>query len=136
AALIVQFTCGIGGGILAVRFPRHGGRLLLAGAQAAYAVPLFWLALLSILVFGFELGWLPAGGPGPPGERLRHLLLPVLVLGLGSAPPGLRYTRNALLAPRAGEWMTAARGRGYPPRRLLLRHGRPAVLPGLRQLLA
>ena len=53
----------------------------------ALSLPTFWFGLLGIYVFAQVLGWLPAGGIASPGgggplDRLQHLLLPMLVLGL------------------------------------------------------
>ena len=55
-------------------------------AMLGASVPSFWLGLILIQLFAVKLGWFPASGYGDPsatlGERLQHLLLPALVLGL------------------------------------------------------
>src|SRR6266436_6706211 len=49
---------------------------------AGISVPSFWLALILMLVFAVELGWLPASGSSAAGgsDRFRHLILPVATL--------------------------------------------------------
>ena len=69
-------------------------------AFAGISVPSFWLALLLILLFSVELGWLPASGTQSVGvdrlgDRLAHLVLPVLTLTALTAGGVLRFTRAA-----------------------------------------
>jgi len=52
---------------------------------AGQAMPIFWLGLMLIIVFGVNLKWLPPSGYGEMGiDRLKHLILPTVVLGDGS----------------------------------------------------
>lgn len=128
-------------GALAALHPRSPLDCLvdLLGAFAV-SIPSFWLALLSILLFAVELGWLPAGGEPPAGAGpagwLRHLALPVLtatVLGLG---PLLRFVRAGLLEALREPCIRTARAKGAGTVRVVLWHALPQALPALLTVLA
>lgn len=142
SAFLLELTVGLLVGVATARHPRRRrSRALNTGGLVLYSLPSFWLALVAILVFARNLGWLPAGGmqspdaawlaPGPRlVDLLRHLLLPVLVLGLGNIAVSARFTRASLARVLASDWVLAARARGIPERRLVWRHAlRVASLP-------
>ncbi|MGH9381390.1 MAG: ABC transporter permease [Thermoanaerobaculia bacterium] len=135
AALIVQFTLGIAGGLLAARRQGWIDRLARGVSQGLYSLPLFWLGLMAILMFSLRLGWLPPGGPGEGSDRLRHLVLPALVLGIGSLGPVLRLTRNLVRDALDRDFVRAARARGAGPARILWIHALPHAAPSLCQSL-
>ncbi|HXV76361.1 MAG TPA: ABC transporter permease [Candidatus Polarisedimenticolaceae bacterium] len=125
---------------------RPGSRVDRYGAwltYAAYAIPVFWAALLFQLLFAVELRWLPlagldAGGGSPTSplvaavDRLRHLVLPVVVLAVGGLAYLTRFVRAALLDSHAAENVVAARARGLSALAVLVRHGfRRAAIPML-----
>lgn len=135
AALIVQFTLGVGGGLLAARRRGSVDRLVRTLSQGLYSLPLFWLGLMAILIFSLHLRWFPPGGGGDGPARLRHLLLPALVLGIGSLGPILRLTRNVVLDALNRDFVRAARARGAGPARVLWIHALPHAAPSLCQSL-
>lgn len=101
---------------------------------AGISVPTFWLALVLILVFAVQLGWLPASGqpePGAEGWRaMRNLVLPVATLALAEAAVLFRFVRAAMLDTLGEPFVRTARALGVGPGRLLLRHALPhAMLP-------
>ncbi len=109
-------------------------------AFVGYAVPAFWLGLLMIIVFGVNLGWLPPGGlmgtdvPGDPLgqllDRLKHLAMPVIVLGLGSMAIWTRYMRSSLLEVIHLEYIQTARAKGLSESRVIVGHAiKNALIP-------
>jgi peptide/nickel transport system permease protein len=104
-------------------------------AFAGFSLPSFWLALLMILLFAVNLGWLPAGGVhavGDPGlaSRLAHLVLPVATLSVLTTGTYLRFARGALLEVVGEDFMRTARAKGLSKLRALVRHALPnAMLP-------
>ena len=131
---LLQLLLGIGIGWLAARRPGSLDDLLASGsALVVYSLPSFWLGALLIMFFAMTLGWLPSSGirdliaapaAGWPAivDRARHLILPVVCLGLGSAAATARYVRAGLLTARASDFATAARARGASETRVLGRH--------------
>ena len=102
---------------------------LVTGATfVAYSLPTFWLGLLLIVLFGLQLRWLPLGGLATPGaefdfgDRIRHLVLPVLTLSLVGIAHYVRYLRASLLETLGQDWMRTARAKGLSERAVVLRH--------------
>lgn len=69
--------------------------------MVAASVPSFWLGLLLIQIFAVQYGWFPASGYGGPDtsflERLHHLILPAVALGVVNSALITRFTRAAML---------------------------------------
>jgi peptide/nickel transport system permease protein len=138
-ALVVELGAGLLVGLLVARSPgRRRARLLNTGGLVLYSLPSFWLALVAIMIFARNLGWLPAGGMHAPAawmtpgarfvDLLRHLVLPVLVLGLGNFAVSARYVRATLARILASEWILALRARGLGEA-AVIRHALRGALP-------
>jgi len=141
-ALLVTMACGVGLGTLQAL---QRGRLLdRAGTVLSllfFSLPSFWLALVLVLVFAWWIPLLPSSQAADPMaefmspagrllDRLRHLLLPALALGLANAAAVARYQRASLLEVLGRDYLRAARAKGLSARQALLRHALPnALLP-------
>jgi peptide/nickel transport system permease protein len=99
--------------------------------QAVRVVPLiglgfppFWLGIMLLLAFGLHLGRpFPVGGYGEgPTGHLHSMFLPALTVALGIAPILIRSLRASLLQVLESDYITTARSKGIPERRVLLRH--------------
>jgi peptide/nickel transport system permease protein len=97
------------------------------------AVPNFWLALLLILLFSVNLGWLPSGGPGTADSalgRLPNMVMPTLVLAAEYLASYVRFTRASVLEVLRSDYITTARAKGLADRQVLYRHVlKNALLP-------
>jgi peptide/nickel transport system permease protein len=101
------------------------------------SVPTFWLALISLLVFGVLLPILPTSGiTSNPGEAfsltdlLVHLLLPAVVLALPIAGAWTRFIRSSTLEVLSEPYIRTAQAKGMGNRIVLLRHAlRNSLLP-------
>jgi peptide/nickel transport system permease protein len=101
---------------------------------AGISVPPFWLALVFIMIFAVALGWLPAGGMGPPDAgafaRLEFLVLPVATLTVASLAGYIRFARAAMIEVLRQDYIRTARAKGLGPGRTVFGHGlRNAMLP-------
>ncbi len=102
----------------------------------AYSVPVFWAGLMAQLVFSVTLGWLPTAGMYTEGvawslvDTVRHLILPVLTLGLGLIAGWSRYLRSSMLEVSTQDYLRTARAKGLPDQTVVLTHAlRNAVVP-------
>lgn len=139
AALAVQLLLGIFVGALHV--VRPGGALDhalgIAGLVLA-SVPTFWLGLMAILLFAVAIPIFPPSSAhsvdaaawsvlARAADTLWHLVLPSLVLGLGSAAVIARFLRAGLTRTLDEGFVLAARARGASRGRVLALHALPAA---------
>jgi len=106
-----------------------------------FATPTFWLALLLMILFGVQLGWLPISGlrsldyahlsmMGKVWDLARHLILPVFVSAFGGLASMSRYTRSNMLEVIRQDYITTARAKGLDERTVIFKHAlRNALLP-------
>ncbi|MBM4270614.1 MAG: ABC transporter permease [Deltaproteobacteria bacterium] len=106
-----------------------------------FAMPTFWLALLLMILFGVNLGWLPISGIRslnyeylPPGmaivDLIRHLILPVTLAAFGGLAGLSRYMRSNMLEVIRQDYIMTARAKGLSERVVIYRHAlRNALLP-------
>ena len=141
-ALLFDALFGIALGIIsAVKQYSLLDKTVTVGSLIVYAIPGFWLALMLVLVFSVQLGWLPTSQTrsmdyeffslgGKFLDRLWHLALPVFVMGIASAAGTARYMRNRLLEVLSEEYVVAARARGFPEHTVVVQHAvRNALIP-------
>jgi len=127
AAMTLAAGCGITLGLVSA--VRPGGavdRLAMLVSYIGVSFPVYWVALLLILVFAVALRWLPPSGSG----GFAYLLLPALTLGMRSIAFLARMTRSAMLEVLASDFIRTARAKGLAERVVVLRHGfRNALIP-------
>jgi peptide/nickel transport system permease protein len=136
-ALALSVLLAVPLGVVCAARPRGWlDRVVSGGAFVAMAVPTFWLAIGAIFVFAVVLDVLPAGGAQTLGgasgvaDRLRHLVLPALVLAAVTTAELLRYTRSSAQTAFTQPFMRVARAKGATKAALRWRHGlRNALVP-------
>jgi peptide/nickel transport system permease protein len=106
----------------------------ISAAMLAASVPSFWTGLILQRYLATDLGWFPSSGYGGPDadflERMRHLLLPSLVLGIVNSALILRFTRASMLDVLGEDYVRTARSKGMSERRVVLRHAlKNAAIP-------
>ncbi len=142
-SLGLSYLLGIGVALLQTRAGRRLDTALSAISVALVAVPGYWLAVVLIWIFTYQLRLLPAFGAagldadflGPGArvaDRLRHLALPLATLTLIGMGGAARFVRGALFDIRGAAFLAAARARGLTEHRIrtvhLLRHALGPVL--------
>jgi peptide/nickel transport system permease protein len=130
-ALLIGLPAGIAS---AVYRGRIADQAALALAMLMASMPAFWLGLLLIQRFSVDLGWFPVAGYGDPGagflERMRHLVLPAIVLGLGSSALITRFTRASMLDVLGEDYVRTGRSKGLSEPVIVLKHAlRNALIP-------
>ena len=106
-----------------------------------FATPDFWFALLLMILFGVQLGWLPISGLRSLNweylsfwkqqwDFLSHLLLPITVATFGGLAGLSRYMRQSMLEVVRQDYIQAARAKGLSERVIVRKHAlRNALLP-------
>ncbi|HUC13767.1 MAG TPA: ABC transporter permease [Acidimicrobiales bacterium] len=107
------------------------------------AFPYFWIGMVSILVFGITLGWLPIGSDYSYGLRetlswsfagnvLEHAVLPGFTIVITSIGGWILTMRNNMVTTLSEDYIRLARAKGLSPSRIILDYaGRNAILPNL-----
>jgi peptide/nickel transport system permease protein len=120
-----------------------GGRLDSTVNMASFfgiSMPSFLLALLLIIIFAVQLGWLPAGGTETIGaanegfsgilDRMKYLLLPVLSLSLQQIGSFVRYARGSMLDVMRQDYVRTAKAKGLSRHVVIWKHAfRNALIP-------
>lgn len=162
-ALIVSVVIGVPTGILGSGYhKRWPDKLINSTTMVGYSMPVFWLALLLIMVFSLKLGWFPMSGrmgllyeiPTSTGfilidialagfpykgmafvDALRHLTLPTIVLAMYPTTVLVRFTRESMLKVMDQNFIKTARAKGLNRRQLIMHHAlRNALLPVIKQI--
>ena len=130
-AFILAVAVGIPLGIAAAR--RRGSwvdRTIVGWSVVGVSAPGFALGLVLLYVFGLMLGWFPVFGEGSGlVDTLWHLALPSIALATGIGAMLVRITRAAVGAELSQDYVTFARSRGVPHRRITAMYVRGAALP-------
>ena len=101
-------------------------RLTMLVSVAGFTMPSFVLALLLVLVFSVQLGWLPSSG----SEGMANAILPIVTLGAAGAAILARFTRSAMLEVLGQPYIRAASAKGLSWRRVVTEHALPnAAIP-------
>jgi ABC-type dipeptide/oligopeptide/nickel transport systems, permease components len=154
-AMLFALVIGLPAGILAaVKRGSVVDHAVMGIALTGYSMPLFWWALLLILVFSVNLGWTPVSGrlsvmfyvePNTGfllidtllagdfdafASALRHLILPAVALGTIPLAVIARMTRASMLEVTREEYIRVARAKGLSPLRVIIVHAlRNALIP-------
>lgn len=127
SAMVVASVIGVGLGVLSARWP--GGwadRLSLGAGYLGVSFPVYWVALLLILLFAVQLRWFPPSGYG----GIEYLVLPALALGMRSIAFLARVTRSSMLEALGADYTRSARAKGLTERLVVWRHAlRNALIP-------
>jgi peptide/nickel transport system permease protein len=154
-SLVIAVAVGVPLGVLAGTRP--GGWLdnaVLTLTLFGVSMPIFWLGLMLLLLFGAWLDWLPIGGLMPTGldvprvtgmtvldsllagrpdllwTSLQYLVLPAVTLATIPLAMITRITRSEMLATAGLDHVRTARAKGMPERRVVVRHIlRNALIP-------
>lgn len=137
-ALLISIPLGI---LSAVRRNSWIDHFLTVTSVAAYAIPIFWLGFLLILLFSVQFReWgLPAfpvtgthdhRGGGGFFDRAQHLVLPALALGMKDMATWMRYIRGQMLEVIRQDYIRTAQAKGLGQRAVLYFHAfRNALFP-------
>ena len=140
SALIIGYGLGVFLGVLAAVYHKTWvDQVVRVITVIGNAVPQFWLGLILILVLSVRLDALPMSGMRDItsrdggfdlGDTLRHMIMPVSVLSLGTIAFISRFTRTELLEILEQDFVRTASSKGLSNRRVWWRHALPnAMIP-------
>jgi len=123
----IGMMIGIPAGIVtAVRRGKFLDSAITACSNIGIAIPVFWLGVLLIYVFGVHLGWLPVSGYTSPFENLslslRKMVMPVACLSLFQIAILARQTRSSMLEVIQQDYIRTAWSKGLSERIVIIRH--------------
>jgi len=112
---------------------RWPDKIILFYTFLALSMPTIVLALIFLLVFGFNLGWFPrmgsvnimadmAGGMSAFISRLHHLVLPALTGALLTIVGTVYFLRSQIIDVQTSDFVTTARAKGVPENKIYTRH--------------
>lgn len=104
------------------------------------SMPSFFFGLILIYVFSVHLKWTPVSGMVEAGSKTvglgraleiaHHMVLPAIVLIIGSLASLLRYTRNGMLEVLSQDYIRTARSKGLSEKVVIYKHAfRNALIP-------
>lgn len=141
----ISITTAVGAGILlGVTAARNVNRpidnAISLAALLFYATPIFWIALMMIVLFSVQLGWFPTGGMTTLGARLshwerildvaRHAVMPSAALSLFYIAIYTRLMRASMLEVQNSDYVRTAQAKGLSDGTVAWRHVfRNALLP-------
>lgn len=95
-------------------------------AMLGQSIPVFWLAIMLILVLSVRLGWLPVAGKG----GFSTYVLPGIAVGWPAAAGIVRLTRSSMLDVLDADYIRMAHAKGLPPTTVVVKHAlRNALIP-------
>lgn len=129
-SLLVAIPIGV---VAAVKRQSIFDKLSMVTALLGLSLPIFWIGLMAIWLFAFQLGWFPVSGRGGPvwsADGLHHLVLPALTLGGIQIPALARLTRSSVLEALGQDYVRTARAKGLAERLVVAKHAlKNALLP-------
>jgi peptide/nickel transport system permease protein len=130
-ATLIGVPCGI---VAAVWRGKSVDQFFSGFAMLGASIPSFWFGLILMQIFAVSLGWFPVAGYGDPGvplsDRLHHLILPSIVLGVVNSALILRFTRASMLDVLGEDHIRTARAKGLSEASVILHHAlRNALIP-------
>jgi len=120
AAMCIAVPLGLMLGIIAaVNRGKPLDRMLIGLSLGGVSAPVFWIALLLILIVGVQLRWLPPTGFG----GFKFLILPAIALGTRSMAMLARTSRAYMLEVMNEDFMRTALAKGLSRWQVIFRHG-------------
>jgi len=141
-SLFIIFCISIPIGVLSARFHySFFDKVITLFVFAGFAIPTFWLALLLMIFFGVNMGWLPISGLHSMNyqelsllekffDMAKHLIMPLFVATFGDLASLSRYARSNMLEVIRQDYITTARSKGLSETKVIGKHAlRNALLP-------
>lgn len=126
-SLILSFVIAVPIGVIAaIKRNTYLDYVSMTGALIGISMPTFWFALLLLYFFAYRLGWFPISGYG----TVKHLILPVITVGLTDAAVTARMVRSSMLEVIGQDYVRTARAKGVHENKVMGKHAlKNALIP-------
>lgn len=128
SALVIGLALGIVFGIIsALRRNTVTDQVIQGGSLLGVSVPVFFLGMIAMYLFGVTLRVLPTAGMNTPAGGwsglFRHMVMPAGCLALASAASYVPWVRSNMLDVLGREFLLTGRSKGLRESRVVIRHG-------------
>lgn len=140
--VILTYLIGVPLGVFSGRYDGSKfDKAVMVYTFITYAIPIFILSLVFLLLFGYRLRIFPTSGfvsleamTGSKGHfalsRLYHMLLPAITAALLRTTGIVQYLRNEVIDAKSQDYVKTARSKGVPINKVYSRHiFRNSLLP-------
>jgi len=126
-ALAVAIIGGLASGMLAaIRRGKWLDNIVTPLTYVGVTIPVFWLGILMIYVFGLKLNWLPIAGFTSPFENLglslKQIIMPVICEAIFGIAANARQMRSSMLEVIRQDYIRTAWSKGLKERVVIFRH--------------
>ena len=126
-SLITGAVLGVLAGLLAaVRRGKWLDKIVTPLTYIGICIPVFWLGILLIYMFGLKLHWLPISGYTSPFDDFwlstRQLVMPVICLALFGLAANARQMRSSMLEVIQQDYVRTAWAKGLSERKIIVKH--------------
>ena len=122
---IVTLLFGIPAGVIAALHRNTNlDKAMMFVSVFGYAVPIFFMGVLLLLIFSIGLGWLPSSGNATGW----HYMMTIITMATSEAAIFSRYARSAMIEAMRLPCVKAAQMRGLPRRRIIWLHALPNAM--------
>jgi oligopeptide transport system permease protein len=128
-SFVIATLVGVSLGVLAALKHNTALDYIAVGATfSAQALPNFVMAPILVIIFTWQLGWLPGGGWN--GGQWQYVVMPVIALSTSYMASIARITRSSMLETLHSNFIRTAKAKGLPTRTIIWRHAmKPAMMP-------
>ncbi len=126
-ALIIGAVLGVLAGMLAaIRRGKWLDKIITPLTYVGITIPVFWLGILLIYVFGLKIPLLPISGYTSPFDDFwlstRQIVMPVICLAVFSMAANARQMRSSMLEVIGQDYIRTAWSKGLSERSVIIKH--------------
>ncbi|MGF0040014.1 ABC transporter permease [Peptoniphilaceae bacterium SGI.131] len=129
-SLVLAITIGIKSAVRAGGFYDKLWQVL---SLIGISMPTFFIGIGLIFIFAFTLKWLPPTATSIETDlwsQIKHLILPMITITLGSLAGTIRYVRNSMMDALSQDYIRTARAKGVKEKTVIYSHAfRNALIP-------
>ena len=124
--IIATIVGTLAGLLAALRRSKLADQIVTPLSYIGITVPIFWLGILMIYLFGLKLRWLPIAGYTSPLDNFwlstRQIIMPVICLAIADIAALSRQMRSSVLEVIRQDYIRTAWSKGLQESSIVMRH--------------